>query len=111
MSGKQILLKMIRYICLKFVYDLRNEFLAKFYYGLIGYTLPWVQQNLRDDLKCVLSFPELSRTFGPAKLVAGPDLRCLCPAGPAVWEPLLAVRETKNCESLNLFTEHDIVLL
>ncbi len=70
------------------MYDLRNEFIVKFYYGLIGYTLLWVQQNLRNDLKCVLSFPELSRTFGLAKLVAGPDLRCLCPAGPTVWEPL-----------------------
>ncbi len=78
------------------MYGLRNEFPIIFYYGLIGYTLLWAQQKLRNDIKCVSRFPDLSRTFGPAKLVAGPDLRCLCSAGPAVWEPLWLDLDSKE---------------
>ncbi len=49
------------------------------------------QQNLRNEFKSIVGFPELSRPFGPAVLVPGSVLRSLCPAGPtglAVSEPL-----------------------
>ncbi len=89
--GKQIVLKFMRQICLKCVNDLKNEFLVKFYSDLIGFALLWVKQNPRIEPKSILGFLELYRTFGPAKLVPGSDLRSLCPTGPAgptVSEPL-----------------------
>ncbi len=63
----------------------------KFYSDLIGYTLLWVKQNLQNELKSILGFLDLSRTFGPAKLVPGSDLKPTCPTGPTgltVSEPL-----------------------
>ena len=53
----------------------------KFFSDLIGYTLLCVQQNLRNELKYILGLPELTRTFGLAKLVPGSDLRSQCPTG------------------------------
>ncbi len=90
--GKQIVLKSTEQFCLNCVNDLK-KFLIKFdiYSNLIGYTLLWVKQNLRNKLQNILGFPELSRTFGPAKLVQGLDLRSPCPVGPtgpAVSQPL-----------------------
>ena len=48
----------------------KNEFLVKFYFILIGYTFLWVTQNLGNDLKSILGFLDVFRTFGPAKLVS-----------------------------------------
>ncbi len=57
------------------MYDLRNKFLVKFYYGLICYTLLWVQQNLRNDLKCVLMSRALSDIWtGKTSSRAGPKV-------------------------------------
>ncbi len=48
-----------------------------------------VKQNLRNELNSILGFLDLSRTFGPSKLVSRSDLRSLCPTGPTVSEPLV----------------------